>query len=305
MFLTKYKIYYKGKLYHEVHAADRQEAAKKAKYWFYKQVGKGKLDGKARIVLMINDPNKEGKFTPDFNVQLAKNNFFLKEDADRIIKQSNGTLRYSTKKEIEKASQKSGGITQFTRTKRHRVFPKKVKGIPYLYKWYDNYYYNITFRSQVTVGTVWRKGGLLNVKSSPRWDGDGRKVWTSKSIKESPACLKKGKKTSEHRSKLLRLESPTEYEALCEILDKRLYEADKSRDLDKKVKKLRDAKLELQLREALSFFPTLSNMQTSAILKDGMKIINNKILYSKHWLRLIVNDEQKLYSSIRKLIRSQ
>ena len=303
MSLVRYKIYYKGKPCHEVNALNRQDAARKAKYWFYKRVDRGELSGKVRMVLTIDDPNKEGEFVPNFNVQLAKNNFFLKEDADRIIQQSNGMLRYSTKREIEKASQKIGHITQFTRIKRHRVLPKKVKGIPYLYKWYDNYYYNITFKNQKTVGTVWRKGGSLNVESSPRWEGDGRKVWNSKSIKKSPACIKKGKMTSKHRSKLLRLQSPTELEAISEILDKRLYELDKSRDVKKKIEKIRDAKLELQLKEALSFFPNLCNMQTSAILKDGMKIINNKVLYSKDWLRLIVNDEQQLYSAIRSLIR--
>ena len=303
MSLVRYKIFYKGKTCHEVRALNRQDAARKAKYWFYRRVERGELSGKVRMVLTIDDPNKEGKFTPNFNVQLAKNNFFLKEDADRIIQQSNGVLRYSTKREIEKASQKIGNITQFTRTKRHRVLAKKVKGVPYLYKWYDNYYYNITFKNQKTVGTVWRKGASINVESNPRWEGDGRKVWNSKSIKESPACIKKGKITSKHRSKLLRLESPTELEAISEILDKRLYELDKSRNVKKKIDRLRDTKLELQLKEALSFFPNLCDMQTSAILKDGMKIINNKVLYSKDWLRLIVNDEQQLYSAIRSLIR--
>ena len=303
MAFKKYKVYYKAKLIHEVGALNRKQAVNKAKYWFYKKVEKGELTGKVRLVLTLDNPNNEIKFTRNFNTHLAENNFFIKKDADKIIKASNGILRYPTQEEIKKASKKVGQITQFIRTKRNREPVVKVSGIPYLYMSYGTYYYMITAQSQKTVGTVWRKGSKANVKNSPRWDGDGRKVFTSKSMKKNPACLKKGTIIKKYKKKLLRLKSRSVYEAVCEILQEKVYKQDKSRLSKFKIKKLKDIKTKLELEDILFFFPQLSNFKTSAILKDGIKIVNNKILYSKHWLRRNMHDKEVIFSAIRNLLK--
>ncbi len=299
--MCKYKIYYKGKLSHEVEALDRLQAIKKAKRWFYDRISSGKFEGKARLMLKVDDPNEEGEFMPEFNTHLAENNFFLKKDAERILNQSNGILRYPTKKETEASSAKVGQLTQFVRTKRNRRIPQKVKGVPYLYKNYGTYFYNITSQNQKTSGTILRKGARVNVESNPRWEGDGRKVWNSKSIKENPPCIKKGTVVERHKSKLLKLEACNPYQAVCEILDKRLYMLDKSRDKEIKFQRLKDSRLEFELRDVLSFFPAFKNMQTSPILKDGLKIINNKIFYNREWLRRKINHEQ---DELLKILRS-
>ena len=303
MALKKYKVYYKDKLLHEVNALNRKEAVNKAKYWFYKKVEKGELAGKVRLVLTLDNPDNEIKFTRNFNTHLAQNNFFIKKDADKIVKDSNGILRYPTQQEIREASKKIGQLTQFIRTKRNREPVKKVSGIPYLYKSYGAYYYMTTAQSQKTVGTVWRKGSKANVKKSPRWDGDGRKVFTSSSMKENPACLKRGTIIQKYKKKLLRLKAPTVYEAVCEILQEKVYEQDKSRLSKFKIEKLKDIKTKLELEDILFFFPQLSNFKTSAILKDGIKIVNKKILYSKHWLRRNMHDKEVIFSAIRNLLK--
>ena len=303
MSVKKYNVYYKDKLLYEETALTRKEAVNKAKRYFYKEVQKGKLTGKVRLVLTLDNPNNEIKFARNFNTHLAENNFFIKRDADKIIKASNGILRYPTQKEIKKASKKVGQITQFIRTKRNREPVVKVSGIPYLYMSYRTYYYMITAQSQKTVGTVWRKGSKANVKNSPRWDGDGRKVFTSNSMKKNPACLKKGTIIKKYKKKLLRLKAPTVYEAVCEILQEKVYEQDKSRLPKFKIEKLKDIKTKLELEEILSFFPTLSKLKTSPLLKDGIKIVNNKIIYSKQWLRRNMHDKEVIFSTIRNLLK--
>tara|TARA_R100000008_G_C3558503_1_gene154623 strand:+ start:84 stop:995 length:912 start_codon:yes stop_codon:yes gene_type:complete len=303
MIFKKYKVYYKGKLSSQVEALNRKEAVKKAKNWFYGKLEKGEVKGKARLVLTVDNPNDEIKFAPNFNTQLSENNFFLKKDADKIIKDSNGILRYPTLEEMKKASTKIGQLSQFTRTKRNREPVVKVSGIPYLYKSYGTYYYMITCQSQKTVGTVWQKGANLNVKSSPRWEGDGRKVFTSESMKKNPACLKKGKLVRKYKPKLLRLKAATPYEAVCEILDKQIYKLDKSRRAKKKIETLRDIKTKLDLEEVLTFFPSLSKMKTLPLLKNGIKIINNKIMYSKQWVRRNIKNKEEIFSTIRNLIK--
>ena len=303
MSFKKYNVYYKDRLLYEETALTRKEAVNKAKRYFYKEVQKGKLTGKVRLVLTLDNPNNEIKFARNFNTHLAENNFFIKRDADKIIKASNGILRYPTQKEIKKASKKVGQITQFIRTKRNREPVVKVSGIPYLYMSYGTYYYMITAQSQKTVGTVWRKGSKANVKNSPRWDGDGRKVFTSNSMKKNPACLKKGTIIKKYKKKLLRLKAPTVYEAVCEILQEKVYEQDKSRLSKFKIEKLKDIKTQLELEDILFFFPQLSNFKTSAILKDGIKIVNKKILYSKHWLRRNMHDKEVIFSAIRNLLK--
>ena len=303
MSVKKYNVYYKDKLLYEETALTRKEAVNKAKRYFYKEVEKGELTGKVRLVLTLDNPNNEIKFARNFNTHLAENNFFITRDADKIIKASNGILRYPTQEEIKKASKKVGQITQFIRTKRNREPVAKVSGIPYLYKSYGAYYYMTTAQSQKTVGTVWRKGSKANVKKSPRWDGDGRKVFTSSSMKENPACLKRGTIIQKYKKKLLRLKAPTVYEAVCEILQEKVYEQDKSRLSKFKIEKLKDIKTKLELEEILSFFPQLSNFKTSPILKDGIKIVNNKIIYSKQWLRRNINDRERIFSAIRNLLK--
>lgn len=303
MALKKYKVYYKDKLLHEVNALSRKHAVNKAKYWFYKKVEKGELAGKVRLVLTLDNPNNEIKFTRNFNTHLAQNNFFIKKDADQIIQDSNGILRYPTQEEVQKASKKIGQLTQFIRTKRNREPVVKVSGVPYLYKSYGTYYYMITAQNQKTTGTVWRKGSKANVKKSPRWDGDGRKVFTSSSMKKNPACLERGVIIQKYKKKLLRLKAPTVYDAVCEILQEKVYKQDKSRLSRAKLEKLKDIKTKLELEEILSFFPQLSNFKTSPILKDGIKIVNNKIIYSKQWLRRNINDREKIFSAIRNLLK--
>jgi hypothetical protein len=303
MSVKKYNVYYKDKLLYEETALTRKEAVNKAKRYFYREVEKGELTGKVRLVLTLDNPNSEIKFARNFNTHLAENNFFIKRDADKIIKASNGILRYPTQEEIKKASKKVGQITQFIRTKRNREPVVKVSGVPYLYMSYGTYYYMITAQSQKTVGTVWRKGSKANVKNSPRWDGDGRKVFTSNSMKKNPACLKKGTIIKKYKKKLLRLKAPTVYEAVCEILQEKVYEQDKSRLSKFKIKKLKDIKTKLELEDILFFFPQLSNFKTSAILKDGIKIVNKKILYSKHWLRRNMHDKEVIFSAIRNLLK--
>lgn len=303
MLFKKYKVYYKNKLLHQVNALSRKEAVNKAKHWFYKKVEKGELAGKVRLVLTLDNPDNEIKFTRNFNTHLAQNNFFIKKDADKIVKDSNGVLRYPTQQETREASKKIGQLTQFIRTKRNREPVKKVSGVPYLYKSYGAYYYMTTAQSQKTVGTVWRKGSKANVKKSPRWDGDGRKVFTSSSMKENPACLKRGTIIQKYKKKLLRLKAPTVYEAVCEILQEKVYEQDKSRLSKFKIEKLKDIKTKLELEEILSFFPTLSKLKTSPLLKDGIKIVNNKIIYSKQWLRRNINDRERIFSAIRNLLK--
>ena len=78
MALKKYKVYYKDKLFHEVNALNRKEAVNKAKYWFYKKVKKGEIEGKVRLVLTLDNPDNEIKFTRNFNTHLAQNNFLSK-----------------------------------------------------------------------------------------------------------------------------------------------------------------------------------------------------------------------------------
>jgi len=303
MLFKKYKVYYKGKFSSQVEALNRKEAVEKAKNWFYDKLKRGKVKGKARLVLTVDNPNNEIKFVSNFNTQLSQNNFFFKKDADKIIKDSNGILRYPTANEIKKTSKKIGKLSQFVRTKRNREPVIKVSGIPYLYKSYGTYYYMITAQSQETVGTIWQKGANVNVKSSPRWKGDGRKVFTSESMKKNPACLKKGRLVKKYKPKLLRLKSPTVYDAVCEILQEKVYKQDKSRSSRAKIEKLKDIKTRLELEEILSFFPTLSKLKTSPILKDGIKIINNKIMYSKPWVRRNIKNKEKIFSAIRNLIK--
>ena len=84
MLFKKYKVYYKNKLLHHVNALSRKEAVNKAKYWFYKKVEKGELSGKVRLVLTLDNPDNEIKFTRNFNTHLAQNNFFLKRLCSKL-----------------------------------------------------------------------------------------------------------------------------------------------------------------------------------------------------------------------------
>ena len=302
---TTYKVFYKNKQVKEVTALTRLLAVKSAKKWFYDRVACNKMEGKARMVLRVSDPNKECNYYGGLNTKLDQNNYLLKEDCERILSQSKGILRLATKSEQEKAGEKIGRITQFITLKRHRYPVKKVNGIPFLYKQNNTFFYYITAQRQKTIGTEWRKGSRNN-KKSPRWEGDGRKVWDSKSLKEKPTCAKKGKIVRKYKPKLIKLHSKDIESAISEILQRNLYKIDKSINSKKKIEKLKEVSLKIRFKKFLDFFPCLKNYKLCPVLKEGMKLLNNRVLYNAEWVDARLNgDKSKLFQITRDYIRTR
>ena len=73
-----YQISYKGKALKEIKAETRLEAIKKAKWWFEYHSKKLNLDGLARVVLTVSDPQKEPKYSCFLNVSSDEFNFFYR-----------------------------------------------------------------------------------------------------------------------------------------------------------------------------------------------------------------------------------
>jgi hypothetical protein len=143
----KYKVYHNGKLTKKILAETRSFAVKKAKAWFYRQRknnSKKKIEGKARVTLVVSDPYEEVSYHPNFDTSIDENNFLARSTIRRIVKQSKGGLKQSSKKELEK------DLRQIKRTKNFKAEDNRVKirqllSIPLLHKKGNEcYYYSIT-----------------------------------------------------------------------------------------------------------------------------------------------------------------
>ena len=139
----EYKVYYNGRLAKKIIAVNRGIAIKKAKGWFYRQRKasvKNKIQGKARLSLVVSDLHKEVNYHPHFDTIIDENNFLARSDIRRIVKESKGRLKQTSKKELR----------QLERTKRFREADsgeriKQLLIIPLLHrKGKKNYYYSIT-----------------------------------------------------------------------------------------------------------------------------------------------------------------
>ena len=305
--LKTYTVFFKNKEVKKVKSINRALAVKSAKSWLYNEIDKGCIPKgqKARVVLRVSDPNKECNFYAGFNPKLDANNYLLPEDEKRVLDQSKGAIRLATKSEIKKAGQKVGVITQFITVKKHRYPVKKVAGVPYIYNQNGTYYYNITAQRQKTVGTKWRKGSR-NTKNSPRWKGDGRKVWDSKSIKENPTCAKKGTIVSNYKSKLVKLDSKDLESAVSEVLQRNLQKIDKSRLANQKIKKIKKVSLKIRFKKFLEFFPCLNSYKLCPVLKEGVKFLDGRILYNDEWVDQRLNGNKgELFEITRTYIRTK
>ena len=227
--MTEYTAYYNSKQIKKVVCDNREQAVKKIKRWYYDSLKKGELKGKARLVLSISDPKNECRYFPSFDTMIDKNNYLLKKDLKRIISESNGHLKLIDKKELNKRAKKVGQIKQLEWVKRDRTddIARQVNIVPHIFT--NNkgtLFYRVTTSTQKTIGTKWNKNKKKGNGPMPRWDGDGRRVWTSECMKESPSCLERGKKITEHRSKLIALKAKSLKGAIEEIKERKLHKED-------------------------------------------------------------------------------
>jgi len=308
--MTEYTAYYNNKQVKKVSCRTREEAVKKIKRWYYGRIKKGELSGKARIVLSVSDPKKECRYSPSFDTMIDKNNYLLKKDIKRIISESNGYLKPISKQDLKKRESKVGQLKQLDWIKRDRTddIPRAVNIVPHIFT--NNkgkLFYRVITQTQKTVGTKWRKGKRGDCSPSPRWSGDGRKVWTKASILEKPACEKKGKIIREYKSKLIGLESKSIQGAAKEIMDKKLFKEDKAKDA-----KQRAAEVDFAFRAVIKLKKTLEIFAFAGISKVKMihdlkiydidyDLNNNSMKYNPSWV--LKSDEDYIIRKVRSLIK--
>ena len=263
-----YQISYNGKSLKEIKAETRLEAIKKTKWWFEYHSKKLNLDGLARVVLTVSDPQKEAKYSCFLNVSSDEFNFLDKETLKRVISESRGYLRLLKPKEIKDKSKFPSSVRQLHWVKKDRSADKKVrlKPLPYLYK--DGYgaimYYICTRRQKTVNGKVVRK---------------------------------------EKRS-YVRLKSKNIKDAIKEIKTRRLNQKDKS---SKKVEKYNNLKLAYKamckMQECLFYFKWSGFKRMSFDTKNTFSPIELKddvLLFSPSYV--VINSHKTICAELRKIV---
>ena len=263
-----YQISYKGKPLREVKAQNRLSAVKKAKGWFEYNSKKLKLDGLARTVLTVSDPQKEVKYSCFLNVSSDEFNFLDKETLNRVISDSKGHLRLLRPKEIKDKSKVPSSVRQLHWHKKDRSADKKVrlKPLPYLYTdGYGSIMYYICTRRQKTVN---------------------------------------GKVVRKEKRSYARLKSKNIEKAIKEIKTARLHLKDKS---SKKFEKYNKLKLSFQaltkLKECLFYFDWAGFKRMKFDIKNKygpLEIKDGTILFNSSYI--LVNSRKIICGELRKII---
>ncbi len=310
--MTEYTAYYNNKQVKKVVCDNREQAVKKVKRWYYDRIrkGKGQFKGKARLVLSVSDPQTEIRYAPSFDTMVDKNNYLLKKDLKRIISESNGHLKLIDKKELDKRVKKVGQIKQLEWIKRDRTddIARQVNIVPHIFT--NNkgtLFYRVTTSTQKTIGTKWSKGSRKGSKPMPRWDGDGRRVWTSESLKEKPACLERGKKVTEHRSKLIALKAKSLKGAVEEIKERKLHKQDVIKKSKHRVTEIETAlNAVFKLNKIIKWFSFRGSKSVKYIFCPNCISIKyypnkNTLEYNPSWVH--ASDEEAIIKKFRSFLR--
>jgi len=263
-----YQVSYKGKILKEIKAESRVLAVKKAKGWFEYNSKTLKLDGLARAVLAVSDPQKEVQYSCFLNVSSDEFNFLDKETISRVISGSKGRLRLLTPKEIKAKSKVPSSVRQLHWVKRDRSADKKtrIKPLPYLYKdGYGAIMYYICTRRQKTVN---------------------------------------GKLVRKEKRSYVRLKSKNIKDAIKEIKTSRLNQKDKS---SKKVEKYNNLKLAYRamckMGECLFYFKWAGFKRMVFDTKSEfgpIELKDNVLLFNSNYV--LINSHKKICAELRKIV---
>ena len=185
---------------------------------------------------------------------IDKNNFLLKKDVSRVIKESGGYLREISKEEIGKRIKKISYLKQLEWIKRDRTndVSRPVPYIPYLLvNNRGTLFYKVTLQAQKTV---------------------------------------KGKRVQEHRIRQISLKAKNIKDAIGEIKERKLHKEDNSPTRKEKIGEIERAfGAVIKLRKTMEIFPWADKAKINYFYTPNIKssIFNHKeftIDYNPYWV---------------------